>query len=161
MEARRYRKVLHTALGAALFAAAVPVGAQLGFYQLPQDDFIWNWGNTRGEVQRGFADLELQGNEAGFRCELTARLRASGTLSQPEIRQLENDLRARLDFIYAASEAMSYLERMSSLDWGRLDCKKPEGTVTDEAESAERESRARDKMQREIERRRARERDAD
>jgi hypothetical protein len=161
MQARRYGKVLHTALGAALFAAAAPAPAQLGFYQLPKDDFVWNWGNTREDVQRGFADLDLQGNEAGFRCELTARLRASGTLSQPEIRQLENDLRARLDFIYAASEAMSYLERMSSLDWGRLDCKKPGAAVTDEEESAERESRARDKMQREIERRRARQRDSD
>jgi hypothetical protein len=112
-------------------------------------------------VQRGFADLDLKSSDAGFRCELTARLRASGTLSQPEIRQLENDLRARLDFIYAASEAMSYLERTSSLDWGRLDCKKPVGAVADEEERAERESRARDKMQREIERRRARQRDSD
>jgi hypothetical protein len=161
MQARRYRKVLHAALGAALFGAAVSAGAQLGFYQLPKDDFIWNWGNTRDEVQRGFADLDLQGNEAGFRCELTARLRASGTLSQPEIRQLENDLRARLDFIYAASEAMTYLERMSSLDWGRLDCKKPERAIADEAESAEREARAREKMQREIERRRAQQSDSE
>ncbi len=161
MRAQRYGKVLQVALGTALLAAAVPAGAQLGFYQLPKDDFIWNWGNTRDEVQRGFADLDLQGSDAGFRCELRARLRASGALSQPEIRQLENDLRARLDFIYAASEAMSYLERMSSLDWGRLDCKKHQAAATDEEESAEREARAREKMQREIERRRARQRDSD
>jgi hypothetical protein len=31
MQARRYGKVLHTALGAALFAAGAPAGAQFGF----------------------------------------------------------------------------------------------------------------------------------
>jgi hypothetical protein len=145
--------VVAVALGAPLSSSA-----QLGFYTLPKDDFIWRWGNTREGEQHGFADLDVTGNEGGFNCELTARTRASSVLSPADLRQLESDLRSRLDFIYGASEAMSYLERMGALDWGTLDCKKPERAPVDEATRAEREARAKDKMLRELERRRARQR---
>lgn len=148
-----------TALVALAAAASAPVAAQFGgFYQLPQDDFIWRWGNTRDGQQRGFADIDVRGGEAGFRCELTARTRASSALSTPEIRELENQLRTRLDFVYATSETMNYLERYGSLDWAILDCKKASADPPDEEVRAEREARAREKMQREIERRRARQR---
>ena len=131
--------------------------AQFGFYQLPKEDFTWYWGDSReGTERRGFADFQVSGNEGVFRCELTARLRASSALSQQEIKQLENDLRGRLDFVYGASEVMNYLEQNRSLDWGMLDCKRPVAGPVDEADKAERESRARDKMLRELERRRAR-----
>jgi hypothetical protein len=131
--------------------------AQFGLYQLPTEDFTWYWGDSREVTdRRGFADFQVSGSESVFRCELTARLRASSALSQQEIRQLESDLRGRLDFIYGASEAMNYLEQNFSLDWGMLDCKRPVAGPVDQADRAERESRARDKMQRELERRRAR-----
>jgi hypothetical protein len=131
--------------------------AQFPLYQLPKDDFIWHWGDTREEAERrGFADFDVSGSEASFRCELTAQLHASSTMNPQEINQIENDLRTRLDFIYAASEAMNYLDRMRALDWAVLDCKQFEPGPVDEAERAEREDRAREKMQREIERRRAR-----
>ncbi len=103
-----------------------------------------------------------EGTEAGFQCHLTARFRASVTLSPTETRQVESDLRTRLDFIYAVSQAMNYLDQMRSLDWATLDCKRPEAAPVSEEKKAERESAAREKMLRELERRRARQQhDAD
>lgn len=158
---QRCVRALRGVLVASMLGIAVPATAQFGgFYQLPQDDFIWRWGNSReGEQQRGMADIDTRGGEASFRCELTASLRVSSAVSQPEIRELENELRTRPDFIYATSEMMGYLERMGALSWAVLDCKKAGASgPPDEEVSAEREARAREKMQREIERRRARQR---
>lgn len=131
--------------------------AQVPYYQLPKNNFTWHWGSSGPETEhRGVADIDVSGHEASFSCDLTAQMRVSSTMSQPEINQIENDLRTRIDFIYAVSEAMNYLDRMRVLDWATLDCKKPEEAPVDEAESAEREARAREKMQRELDRRRAR-----
>jgi hypothetical protein len=153
----RSQRCLLAALAVA--ACAWPLGhadAQFGIYQLPTNNFIWRWGDARQEgKQTGFADLDLQGSESGFQCHLTARFRVSSVLSPSDTRQLENDLRTRLDFIYATSQQMNYLDQMRALDWATLDCKKPEPGPVDEAKKAERESAARDKMLRELERRRA------
>jgi hypothetical protein len=139
-----------------------PAAAQFGLYQLPANNFIWHWGESRQEgKQVGFPDLDLQGTESGFLCHLTARLRASSTLSPTDMRQVESDLRTRLDFIYAVSQEMNYLDQMRSLDWATLDCKHPEPTQLSEEKKAERESAAREKMLRELERRRAKQHDAD
>jgi hypothetical protein len=133
-----------------------PAAAQFGLYQLPTNDFIWRWGQSREDgKQTGFPDLDLQGSEGGFQCHLTARLRASLSMSTSDMRQLESDLRTRLDFIYAVSQEMNYLDQMHSLDWATLDCKHPEQTPLSEEKKAERESAAREKMLRELERRRA------
>ena len=131
-------------------------GAQFGIYQLPKDNFVWQWGRSRDAATRTFADLDVRGSEGPFQCQLSARLRAAGSVSRGDVSAMENDLRSRIDFIYAASEAMNYLDRSAALDWATLDCKKPEAAPVDEEERIERESRAREKMQREVERRRAR-----
>jgi len=133
------------------------VEAQNPFFQLPTNNFIWRWGSSRDEEERrGVADIDVSGHEAQFQCELTAQLRPSSTMSQPEMNQIENALSSRLDFVYAVSEQMNYLEQNRVLEWATLDCKKYEAGPVDEAESAEREARAREKMQRELDRRRAR-----
>jgi hypothetical protein len=141
---------------APLFVFLGAARAQLGLYTLPKDDFRWNWGDGGVDKQRGSPDIEISGGEAQFRCELTARLRPSSSLSPSEIRDLENSLRVRLDFIYAASEALNYLDQNRALDWGVLDCKKPESAPVTEAERAQRENDAREKMLRELDKRRAR-----
>ena len=131
--------------------------AQLGFYQLPASDFIWRWGQDReGAREFGFPDIEMRGGEGGFNCDLRARLRPTSNLSPSELTELKDELRGRLDFIYAVSDTMNRLDYSLALDWATLDCKKLEAAPVDEAERAERESRARDKMLRELERRRAR-----
>jgi hypothetical protein len=50
---------------------------------------------------------------------------------------------------------MNYRDQMLSLDWATLDCKRPQPGPVDEAKKAERENAAREKMLRELERRRA------
>jgi hypothetical protein len=145
---------------AALAAQVLPwagAGAQLGLYTLPKNDFIWNWGHGVGEAQRrGVPDLEITGSEGFFRCELTARMRPSSTLTTTEVREIETELRTRMDFIYAVSEYMNYFERNIALDWATLDCKRQGDEPADPATRADRESDAREKMQRELERRRER-----
>lgn len=137
-------------------------GAQLGLYTLPKDDFIWNWGEVNLDRRRfGVADIEVNGSESQFNCELTARMRPSTSLSPSEVRDIEHSLRTRLDFIYAASEAMNYLEFQRALDWATLDCKKYEPEPASAEERAERENEAREKMLRELERRRQRQRNDD
>ena len=74
-------------LAVALIAAAAPLvlGAnvalgQLGLYTLPKDDFRWNWGNIGPDDRVGLADIEVSGSEGIFRCDLSARTRASSIL---------------------------------------------------------------------------------
>ena len=133
--------------------------AQFGFYQLPKDDFVWNWGRNSEGANTRFEDFSVSGSEAGFRCELTGKTGFSGRMSPNDIRALEEELRTRLDFIYAVSNYMNELERQNLIDWARLSCEKYEAEPSTEEEKVERESRAKEKMQREIERRRARDRD--
>lgn len=141
---------------AVLLWAAPETRAQFGLYQLPKDDFRWNWGKGGLDSRRGAPDISINGGEAGFNCELTARTRASSTLTPSDIRDLENQLRTSLDFIYATSNAMNYLEQTRTLDWATLDCKRFEPTPATADEKAQREAEAREKMLRELERRRAR-----
>jgi hypothetical protein len=149
---------LVAALGAQLLPLA-GADAQLGLYTLPKDDFIWRWGDVVVEgQQRGVADIEISGSESFFRCDLTARMRVSSSRSPSEIRDIEMQLRSRLDFIYAASEAMNYLEYNRELSWATLDCKRQGDEEATPEQRASRESAAREKMLRELERRRERQR---
>jgi hypothetical protein len=146
---------LIAAIGAQILPLAA-VDAQLGLYTLPRQDFVWNWGTNREGQRRGAPDIQINGSESFFRCDLTAQIRISSQLSTTQIREIENELSSRLDFIYAASEAMNYLEYSRDLDWAQLDCKKYEPGPSSPEEKAERETEAREKMLRELERRRAR-----
>lgn len=160
MRGSRIAVVRAAAAGAAMLVANLAVG-QLGLYTLPQNDFRWNWGAIGPEERIGAADIEVSGSESVFRCELSARFRVSGSLGPTDYRQIENDLRTRLDFIYAVSETMNYLDQTRSLDWAVLDCKRPEEQPVDAATSEKRQNEAREKMLRELERRRAKQRGED
>lgn len=151
---------------AAIGAQATPVSeavAQIpGLYTLPTSDFVWNWGTTDLERRRGSADIEMHGGEANFRCELKAQMRASSTMTPADYRTIEQELSTRLDFIYAVSEAMNNLEYQRVLEWAVLDCKEYDPPERTAEEKATREQEARDKMLKELERRRERaQRDAD
>jgi hypothetical protein len=141
-------------------AQLVPVwqsDAQIpGLYSLPTSDFIWNWGDTNLERRRGPADITINGGEAQFRCELTAQMRPSSTMSSEDYRRIEQELATRLDFIYAVSDAMNTLEYQRVLDWATLDCKKYRPAERTAEERASREEEARAKMLRELEKRRER-----
>jgi hypothetical protein len=141
---------------ASLLCSQGPANAQLGMYTLPKDDFTWNWGRDFETSRRAFEDFSVSGGEAGFNCELTGKISPAGRLSQSDIRALENELQMRVDFIYAASQYMNELDYSRNLDWATLECKKFQSAPVDAEERAERENRAREKMLREVERRRER-----
>ena len=152
----RVPKILTVVVAAIVPLLIVPAAAQLPLYTLPNNDFRWNWGSANLDQRRGTADIEVSGSESFFTCDFTARMRPSSPMSVTEIRALENELRTRLDFIYAVSEKMYYLDLNRSIDWATLDCKRYEPEPASPEEKAERESEAREKMLRELERRRAR-----
>jgi hypothetical protein len=148
---------------ALIIAASVGVSASSlaqipGLYQLPKNDFVWNWGRGAAEgAGGGFEDFTVNGNEAGFRCELRGRLRPSSRYTPNDMRALESELRGRLDFIYASSNAMNQLDQQLLLEWARLSCELPKDAESTPEEKADREAKAKEKMQREIDRRRERE----
>jgi hypothetical protein len=76
-------------------------------------------------------------------------------LTPTQLHQLEDALRSRIDFIYASSNYMNQLDQQRELDWAKLSCAKPQPTPSTAQEKADREAKAREKMQHEIDRRRA------
>jgi len=148
------------AWAAATGALALPVSdaaAQVpGLYSLPTSDFIWTWGETNPERRRGPADITMHGNEAQFSCELNAQMRASSTMTPTDYRQLEMDLSTRLDFIYAAANTMNNLEYSRVLEWATLDCKEFKPAEKSPDKEVRFSSEAREKMLRELEKRRER-----
>jgi hypothetical protein len=152
-----------TIIVAAIAAVAVPplafehASAQVPLYTLPSTDFRWNWGRAANSEERTTrADIEANGSEAGFRCELAADISPASTMTTMDYRTLENQLSTRLDFIYAVSEVLNELDRQNDLDWATLDCKKYKAAPVSAQESEERENEAREKMLRELEKRRER-----
>ena len=151
-------RILATTGAALLYAASV--SAQLPIYNLPNSDFRWTWGSiSNPERQHGAPDIEVTGSESFFNCELTARLMPASSLSPMDVRDIENELRSRLDFVYAVSTTMYNPDQSRYIMWAVLDCKKYEAPPSTPEQRAERESEAREKMLRELERRRARARD--
>jgi hypothetical protein len=153
---RRLHALTLAGLAAITALTASAAYAQFG-YTLPKNDFVWNWGRNPEGLNTKFEDFSIHGSEAGFQCELIGKAGLSGRFSQSDIRQLEETLRARMDFIYAVSTYMNDLDRQNLIDWARLSCDKQEAKELTEDEKAAREARAKEKMQREIDRRRARE----
>jgi hypothetical protein len=149
---------LMTAAAAAIIAAACgsPASAQLGTYQLPNNNFMWRWGDENQRHNSRFEDLQASGGEAGFRCDLVAALSPASRLTSMDVRQIEQQLNSSIDFIYKSSNLMNQLHASRDIDWATLTCQRPEATPSSDEEKAEHEQRAKEKMQKEIERRRAR-----
>lgn len=154
-------RVLAAAAATAAGLLATVAVAQLPLYTLPAGDFRWNWGETDLERRIGRPDIEMNGSESFFDCDLTVRFRVSTNMSHSDIRAVRDSLSTRLDFIYAVSETMYYLDQNRDIDWATLDCVKYEPEPRSPDDSAERQNEAREKMLRELERRRARARDDD
>jgi hypothetical protein len=153
-------KIFALTVAAATVGFATDAAAQY-FYQLPNADFKWNWGEVREDRRFGHADIDMTGGEANFDCQFTLRFRPTANMTVTDIRNFRDELGRRLDFIYAVSEQMYYLEQNRDVDWATLDCKKFQAEPKTADEIAERQNEARDKMLRELERRRARARDND
>jgi hypothetical protein len=145
------------AVGAALLAGpfvAEPARAQaFPGYNIPNNNFTWVWGDP--ENKSIAEDIRASGTDAGFRCELNGKLRFGSGLSELDINKLEQQLQTSLSFIQETSDLMNLLDRQFDLDWATLACAKPEPAPVDEATRLERETRAKEKMQKELARRRA------
>jgi hypothetical protein len=145
------------ALAAGMFVLVLFHGtanAQFGFAQLPQDDFTWHWGDF--ERSSGFEDFASSGNDGRFRCELTGKLRPGSRMSRTDVREMETELRSSLEFVRSVANAMYILDQQRELDWATLVCKTPEPTEVSAEEKLERETKARERALRDLERRRAR-----
>lgn len=150
------------ALGAALSGlVALSAEAQFGFYTLPQNDFTWTWGDIERRQDGRFIDIKASGSEPPFRCEVTAALRPGNRLSPNEVRELANRLQGSIQFVRDTVYLLNDLDAARALDWAQLSCMKHEGREVTEEQRAERESKARERMQREVERRRERQQRAD
>jgi hypothetical protein len=108
-----------------------------GQMRLPQDDFTWTWGD-RSSAGRGFEDFSTLGNEQGFRCELTGKLRSGTRISRMDVRAIESEIRANTYFVQAAANAMNNLDAQRELDWAALKCEKPKSDEEDQTERDER-----------------------
>ena len=145
-------------IAASVAAPAASLAQIPGLYQLPKNDFVWNWGRGGTEgAGGGFEDFSVNGSEGGFRCLLTGGMRPSSQYTPADMRALESELQGRLDFIYASSNLMNQLDQQLVLDWARLSCEMPKDKESTPEEKAEREAKAKEKMQREIDKRRERE----
>jgi hypothetical protein len=77
-------------------------------------------------------------------------------MSISDVRDAEMQLREAFEFVRTAAQYMQYLDQQRDLSWAILDCKQPEPEQVSDEEKLEREAKARERMQREVERRRAR-----
>lgn len=154
-----YRMVVAAALLAAMVAPGAAEAQFGGFVNLPRNDFTWVWGD-QDDAERGRGrDINVRSIDRGFDCTLTAALRPGNQMTTMDIRQLENNLRTAMDFIYYSANTMYSLERSFDLDWGKLDCARMQPTEADEDKQQERVDRALERARREqAERRERRER---
>ena len=70
--------------------------------------------------------LAVFGNEGGFGCDLTGKLRISSRMTRMDIRNLESELRGQMNFIQTVAYRMNSLDAQRELEWATLECKKPE-----------------------------------
>jgi hypothetical protein len=152
---KRFRIVAATAAALITVGFAGAAIAQLGTYQLPNNNFVWRWGDENGRSLHRAEDLEVSGGEAGFRCDLTAAISPGSHLTPNDVRQIQQQLSSAIDFIYKSTMLMNDMHNQRQIDWAMLSCARPEATPSTEAQKAEHEQKAREKMQKEIEKRRA------
>ena len=146
-------------LACSAFAAGVwaqPSIPNAALYRLPNEDFVYTWGNSTPE-ERSRTHFQIEGREAQFFCRLSGRFRPGSRMSDfYNLRAFEQELIGTLYFIRDATYRMNELDFANELDWALLECTIPDYTA-DEEKAQERVDRALERAQRERERRRARE----
>jgi hypothetical protein len=149
--------------GAVLVAcaiAATSAGAQLNLpriVQLPEDDFVYTWGDNVSVDDRTRPHFTIKGIERSFRCTLTGAFRPGSRMRDYyNQRSFEQELVQSIEFIQLGVARLNELYLSNNLDWAVMDCAKPR-TEESEDEVQERLDRAVERAERERERRRARE----
>jgi hypothetical protein len=142
-------------------AAQAQVEQTREFHKLPENDFTWNWGKALQDVDRESPGFRAQGFEAEFQCELKGRLLANSKGAYQRIKPREfadtaKDLRLSIFFVWDATAMMNGFER--ALDWATLVRAKRE--IQSEG-NPQRKTDEKQKIQRELDRRRGQEARAD
>jgi hypothetical protein len=154
-----FRAIIAISIAAALAQAQIEQTRES--HTLPNADFTWRWGTAVEDAGRDSAEFQARGFEAEFECQLTGRLlaRSQGPYQRIEARafaEAVKDLRLSMFFIWDAMAMMNGYRR--DLDWATLVC-----TMRDIRSERPPRRRAdeRQKMQRELERRRKEAAEAD
>ena len=138
--------------------------AQLAIPQivaLPDEDFLWPWGEVPGIDDRNRPGFTVRGVERAFQCKLTGDFKPGSRMRDfYNQREFEQSLNANLYFIQEAVTRLNDLYLSNDLDWALLDCVIPE-SVAEEDELQEKIDRALERAERQRERRRARAADDD
>ena len=144
-------------LGLTLFQAAP---AQLNLpeiVQLPNDDFVSSWGETRAIDNRDRPDFSLRGVEASFRCTASGTFKPGSRMRDYyNLRDFEQTLSGSIRFIQDVTAALNNLSLANELQWAVMNCVIPEA-IEGEDETQERLDKALERAERERERRRERE----
>jgi hypothetical protein len=143
--------------GAAVLLPSYAVG-QFGFPQLPNNDFMWRWGDAKDEEATDLRaeDFRARGGEMSFQCVLTGALGPGSQITMQQLQEMERTLVGSISFIQASAETMNELERTFELGWAILDCKKAQPGDEDPEKVEEEVERARQKAVEDMLRRRER-----
>lgn len=148
-------------LSTALVATAATAQLPNPFYrvQLPEENFVWNWGTPVRNDDRQRPDFSVQGGEQGFYCTAEGAFRPASRMSEFEnLRAFEMELNGSLYFVQNVTSVFNFYYQEREIDWAVLDCVKPENETSEE-EVQERLDRALERAERARERRRAQEED--
>ena len=134
---------------AAIAVQALPVSdavAQVpGLYSLPTTDFRLELGQHGPRAAARLADIQMHGGEAQFRCELTAQMRASSTMTPPGVSRARAGARhsPRLHLRGQRGDVLSRVPTRPRLGDARLQ------GVRARSQTARREGRTRERSARE------------
>jgi hypothetical protein len=153
-------------LGILLGGCSILAGAVCGqlsvpvIVQLPTEDFVWSWGDTRPIDDRERPEFTTTGGEAAFRCTATGTFKPGSRMRDfYNMREFEQSLNGTLYFIQVATATLNDLYLSNDLQWATLDCAIPE-TIEPEEAVQEQLDRAVERAERERERRRKRDAEA-
>ena len=125
--------------------------------QLPDEDFIWPWGQSPGIDDRSRPEFTLNGVESKFRCTAVGAFKPGSRMrDENNRRNFEQALDGSIYFIQAVTDTFNNLILSNDLQWAELDCAAPTASAT-EIKEQERLDKALERAQRDRERRRARE----
>ena len=147
-----------TFLALVLASSVLPAQLQIPqIVQLPDDDFVYTWGNNASVDKRSRPDFTVHGVEQSFHCTLTGAFKPGSRMRDfYNLREFEQALGGSIYIVQEGVARMNDLDLQNQVDWGILDCIIPQ-TVDEEVKRQEKIDKAVDRAERQRDRRRARE----
>jgi hypothetical protein len=125
--------------------------------QLPDQDFVYAWGDNASVDKRNRPDFTVHGVERSFRCTLTGAFKPGSHMRDYySLREFEQSLSTTIYFIQEATARLNDLYLQNELDWAIMDCIIPQ-SVEDEDKRQEKVDKAVERAEKQRDRRRAKE----